>query len=503
MDAGTNLTPSNTMDNSIGQVVPFNDPYQEPTDLITAQAGGGQEGQKTPNYPLFEGDSFGAECVACDKTYWCDNCAINDEETPICDECMYQTPNMFLCQSCSVPVKRVPIGHRRMTYPLMYDPAYDPNKMPGFSAWSKEFAESLKAESFSAEETEGARCMRRLDEMIDSMQESADGYLTRHPVDGYSTQYPDMKVVLPSDEHEDYTEVADGMVESTDAQQLAADMVLRAMEMRDMSDDLGSNLEYGAESFSEAGLELRTAGRCGCEQDDLWEVVNVESPVFLCSTCGYAGNKKEDGHFMHMKNIWNAESFAVEWDEDGYAEKQARYLHTLVEDAMRNGCWTKQESMEIMDEASDLGMTIREAETFESESLVEEPDWIPAGDGRALGQQNLDINLSPLHAEYGVVLDRDVSQEADIPDPIEGDDKEDVREKVKDMMEEEKWGYDEQDLDWEDGLVHDGSVIGSIFPMAENYDAEGNLKDYNPITMVVLGIIGGIGVALGAQSLVK
>ena len=70
------------------------------------------------------------------------------------------------------------------------------------------------------------------------------------------------------------------------------------------------------------------------------------------------------------------------------------------------------------------------AESFESESLVEEPDWIPAGDGRALGQQNLDINLSPLHAE-------------------------------------------------------------------------GNLKDYNPITLVVLGIIGGIGVALGAQSLVK
>jgi len=142
------------------------------------------------------------------------------------------------------------------------------------------------------------------------------------------------------------------------------------------------------------------------------------------------------------------------------------------------------------------------AESFESESLVEEPDWIPAGDGRALGQQNLDINLSPLHAEYGVVLDRDMYQEADIPDPIEGDDKEDVREKVEDMLLEEKWGYGEQDLDWiDDG--HDGSVIGRIFPMAENYDAEGNLKDYNPITMLVLGIIGGIGIALGTQSLVK
>jgi len=86
------------------------------------------------------------------------------------------------------------------------------------------------------------------------------------------------------------------------------------------------------------------------------------------------------------------------------------------------------------DSAEDMALLLQMkgwgAETFESESLVEEPDWIPAGDGRALGQQNLDINLSPLHAE-------------------------------------------------------------------------GNLKDYNPITMLVLGIIGGIGVALGTQSLVK
>ena len=33
------------------------------------------------------------------------------------------------------------------------------------------------------------------------------------------------------------------------------------------------------------------------------------------------------------------------------------------------------------------------------EPIVEEPAWIPAGDGRALGQQNFGINMSPLHAE--------------------------------------------------------------------------------------------------------
>ena len=34
-----------------------------------------------------------------------------------------------------------------------------------------------------------------------------------------------------------------------------------------------------------------------------------------------------------------------------------------------------------------------------TESVVQEPDWIPDGDGRAIGQQDFAINLSPLHAE--------------------------------------------------------------------------------------------------------
>ena len=33
------------------------------------------------------------------------------------------------------------------------------------------------------------------------------------------------------------------------------------------------------------------------------------------------------------------------------------------------------------------------------EPVVQEPDWIPDGDGRAVGQQDFAINLSPLHAE--------------------------------------------------------------------------------------------------------
>jgi len=41
-----------------------------------------------------------------------------------------------------------------------------------------------------------------------------------------------------------------------------------------------------------------------------------------------------------------------------------------------------------------------DTESFNTEEpIVEEPAWIPAGDGRALGQQNFGINMSPLHAE--------------------------------------------------------------------------------------------------------
>ena len=123
------------------------------------------------------------------------------------------------------------------------------------------------------------------------------------------------------------------------------------------------------------------------------------------------------------------------WSNDGITEGDLKALGLTTKNdwkAAREYMAMKKEMWG--DSAEDMALLLQMkgwgAETFESESLVEEPDWIPAGDGRALGQQNLDINLSPLHAE-------------------------------------------------------------------------GNLKDYNPITMLVLGIIGGIGVALGTQSLVK
>ena len=60
---------------------------------------------------------------------------------------------------------------------------------------------------------------------------------------------------------------------------------------------------------------------------------------------------------------------------------------------------SKEEAWEKFSQADVYGdweiSEVKEAD----ESTVEEPDWIPDGDGRAIGQQNYGINLSPLHAD--------------------------------------------------------------------------------------------------------
>ena len=53
------------------------------------------------------------------------------------------------------------------------------------------------------------------------------------------------------------------------------------------------------------------------------------------------------------------------------------------------GCGSKVMNWESYDRP------VRKAE----EPTVQEPDFMPNGDGRAIGQQNFAINLSPLHAE--------------------------------------------------------------------------------------------------------
>jgi hypothetical protein len=280
MDTGTNLTPSNTMDNSIGQVVSFNDPYQEPTDLITAQAGGGQEGQKTPD------DVFSA-----DAEHF-------DDVAPLDGPCLHCGNEMFT------------EAHK----------SWFCDRESGGCGIVAHFVNPFEAESFSAE----SKC-----------------------------------------EHKNWS-IYDYVPE-------------------------GSHSRYGFQKGSPKHRGLNATAQ------------------IICTDCGdhFALLRFDYGGVGRLPSDWfGAESkFKRPYDgRHGFNPKRdtkGRFRRKLVVPLAKG-----------------------------AESLVEEPDWIPAGDGRALGQQNLDINLSPLHAE-------------------------------------------------------------------------GNLKDYNPITLVVLGIIGGIGVALGTQSLVK
>jgi len=497
----TNITPSNTIDNSIGQVVPFNDPYQEPTDLITAQAGGGQEGQMTPNYPLFEGESFGADWeVHVDKiTHQKQDFKVKGKDYPS----QAERKALSLAKKKKSGWKNYPegAGFAESKYDALHA------RRTGWGAESFSAEQKLKRKSCCCGATKSHPCAcmiqgimecsatcpcsleKKSAESFGAEEFGADDeelYDTHGRYRGFGWGHDPNEPAFPDFEHiYDYLKDLQDEIESLSDctwDTMGDEGMNIASEFHDTMKGVKEQvaewrfetIEYrGAESFSEAGLELRNAGRCGCEQDDLWEVVNVESPVFLCSTCGYAGNKKEDGHFMHMKNTWNAESkFKRPYDGrhgfDPKRDTKGRYRRKLVVPLAKgaeyeggfyaddNNIYTHGKNVAGEFQVTqythkdtrqhenfvNFDMPISaflknnkkyitiERDAFSAESLVEEPDWIPAGDGRALGQQNLDINLSPLHAE-------------------------------------------------------------------------GNLKDYNPITMLVLGLIGGIGVALGAQSLVK
>ena len=93
--ADTDLTPTDQMNNSIGQVVPVTNPMELPTNLIEVQAGGGPEGQITPD--VFSGEEF-KECVCGNPIEICDYCEgtqlDEDGEECGCD------PTPSLCEDC-------------------------------------------------------------------------------------------------------------------------------------------------------------------------------------------------------------------------------------------------------------------------------------------------------------------------------------------------------------------------------------------------------------------
>ncbi len=102
-DADTDLTPTNQMNNSIGQVVPITNPMELPTNLIETEAGGGPEGQITP-------DVFSAETEVFEGVSECDNCGERGwygsnlagtkwEDQPVnVEPC--ENDHHYLCESC-------------------------------------------------------------------------------------------------------------------------------------------------------------------------------------------------------------------------------------------------------------------------------------------------------------------------------------------------------------------------------------------------------------------
>ena len=112
--------------------------------------------------------------------------------------------------------------------------------------------------------------------------------------------------------------------------------------------------------------------------------------------------KRNKKYIKIERDVYGAESafdrledeVADEYEEKGMSDEKAQKIGAAV--AYTQG--VKKYGKKVMTEAAKKGVSAKSL-TKNAESLVEEPDWIPDGDGRAFGQQNSAINLSPLHAE--------------------------------------------------------------------------------------------------------
>ena len=86
---------------------------------------------------------------------------------------------------------------------------------------------------------------------------------------------------------------------------------------------------------------------------------------------------------------------AEEYEEKGMSDEEAERIGAAV--AYKQG--VKKYGKKIMTEAAKKGVSAKSLVKNTEEPIVEYPDWIPAGDGNIVGQQNSAINMSPLHAE--------------------------------------------------------------------------------------------------------
>ena len=144
----------------------------------------------------------------------------------------------------------------------------------------------------------------------------------------------------------------------------------------------------GGESFNAEAI----GNEIGCDKcgrfAKLWSYANLD--LDLCAICS-----KKEGFRAEYENIGTMQSTPAS-GYNGYMNMMSS-ARRLVEIGNETGLDQKLGEA-YQDESGRWFLPILERKASE-EPVVQEPDWIPAGDGRAIGQQDFAINLSPLHAE--------------------------------------------------------------------------------------------------------
>jgi len=177
---------------------------------------------------------------------------------------------------------------------------------------------------------------------------------------------------------------------------------------------------YDKPNYKRMMAELMDCDFCG--GTDEVGYVDDDLTLKVCEHCDVDGSNPQihsaetfEAETLHEKGDYRiiAENDDM-WDEnwtDSAKEMAEEYgVYTLRVQKKIMGGWETIDSLSGVI-ASDDGknslkdfalteMEIPEGVNFDAEEpVIEEPDWIPDGDGRAIGQQDFAINLSPLHAE--------------------------------------------------------------------------------------------------------
>ena len=145
-----------------------------------------------------------------------------------------------------------------------------------------------------------------------------------------------------------------------------------------------------------------------CSHEDLsiktMEVLNGELLLTLvCDKCG-----KRTSTSASLNQGWEAEDLNT-WAKQELSShgQNVSFKNWAKKEVKSHGNidlvdWAKHEKQSHTKKysAESFSLDSKKADSINMEEpMVEEPSFIPDGDGRAIGQQNSSINLSPLHAE--------------------------------------------------------------------------------------------------------